>query len=231
VVRNRSILLVEDDSIIAADLSYCLEEFGYKIVEVASNADDAVLYVKKYKPDLVLMDICLEGSKDGTEVVEIIQKKLTTPVVYLTSHSDEETLLKASSTNPFGYVIKPFDLNQLNSTILVAISKFEEQKNLTSGKIVQLSANYRYDYTDEVLYYLGEKVNFTTKEKRFFDYMMKNLNKTVCYEKIIKNIWLNQDIPTSTLRSLVRRVRDKLHDNIIENISSKGYRIQASINL
>ncbi|HIP30769.1 MAG TPA: response regulator transcription factor [Sulfurospirillum arcachonense] len=71
--------------------------------EVASTTTEALVYVEKYKPNIVLMDIKLNGSPDGTEVVEAIQQKYKVPVIYLISHSDEETLQRAQATKPYGY--------------------------------------------------------------------------------------------------------------------------------
>lgn len=225
-MKDIHILLVEDETIIAMDIGRCLEEFGYIVDEVASSADEALLYVEKYKPNLVLMDICLEGEKDGTEVVDEIQQKYEIPVIYLSSYSDENTLTKAGKTKPYGYIVKPVDENQLNSTILIALSRFKEDMKKAHGKIIQLSPNYSYDLDKEELYHLGKVVEFTNREKKFISYMMEHLNRVIEYDKIILNVWGSEDIQTSTLRSLVRRVRDKLEDEIVENVSSKGYIIR-----
>lgn len=222
-MKDVHILLVEDETIIAMDISSILENFGYIVDEVASSADEALLYVEKYKPHLVLMDICLNGSKDGTEIVEEIQQKFQIPVIYLSSYSDETTLEKAGSTKPYGYIVKPVDENQLNSTILIALSRFKEDQKKNSGAIIELSKNYSYDLEKDELKHLGSPVKLTKREKKFFSFMIQHVNRVIEYNKIIKNVWRYEEVQVSTLRSLVRRVRDKLEDDILQNISSKGY--------
>lgn len=222
-MKDIHILLVEDETIIAMDISSILENFGYIVDEVASSADEALLYVEKYKPHLVLMDICLNGSKDGTEIVEEIQQKFQIPVIYLSSYSDETTLEKAGSTKPYGYIVKPVDENQLNSTILIALSRFKEDQKKNSGVIIELSKNYTYDLEKDELKHIGSPVKLTKREKKFFSFMIQNVNRVIEYNKIIKNVWRYEEVQVSTLRSLVRRVRDKLEDDILQNVSSKGY--------
>ena len=73
------------------------------------------------------------------------------------------------------------------------------------------------------MYHLGKVVKFTNRERKFIFFMMRNINRVIEYDKIVLNVWGSRNIQVSTLRSLVRRVRDKLEDEIIENVSSKGY--------
>jgi len=225
IEEKNHVLIVEDEAIIAMDINQCLLEFGYVVDEVATTTDEAILYIQKYKPNIVLMDIKLKGSMDGTEIVELIQEKYRVPVIYLTSYTDEATINRASLTKPYGYIVKPVDENRLHTSIIMALSRFgAEQQNL-NGEIIKLNENYSYNLKSKNLYFLGEKVKLTKKESEFFLYMIENLGKTVHYEKILKRLGYDDIAPIATLRSLVRRVRYKLVEDLIENISSTGYRI------
>ena len=225
VNKNIHIVIVEDEAIIAMDLQQCLQEFGYTVDEVVSTTEEAIFCVQKYQPDIVLMDIKLKGSPDGTEVVDEIQLKYRVPVIYLTSYSDDETLKRAQNTKPYGYIVKPVDENQLNITIMMVLSRVKDEKKKLSGEIVHLGQSYTYNTKTKELYHLVEKVNLTKKEGEFFSFMLNRLDNDVSYEEIIKNIWYSEDIPTSTLRSLVRRVRSKLNEELIESISLTGYKV------
>jgi len=193
--------------------------------EVASTTEEAIFYVEKYKPNIVLMDIKLKGSSDGTEIVELIQKQHKIPVIYLTSHSDNETLKRAQATKPYGYIVKPIDENQLNVSIKMALSRVQEEEKSRSGELIKIGDSYTYNTKKEELYYLSEKVNLTKKEGEFFSFMVHKLNSNVSYDEIIKNIWYSKDISTATLRSLVRRVRQKIKEELVESISLTGYRV------
>lgn len=153
------------------------------------------------------MDIKLNGSPDGTEVVEAIQQKYKVPVIYLTSHSDEETLQRAQATKPYGYIVKPINESQLNISIKMVMSRVNDEQKKISGEVVKMGDSYTYNTKTKELYFLSQIVNLTKKEGEFFSFMVYKLNSDVSYEEIIKNIWYSENIPTATLRSLVRRVR------------------------
>ncbi len=223
--KDTHVVIVEDETIIAMDIQQCLLEFGYIVDEVASTTEEAVFYVDKYQPNIVLMDIKLKGSPDGIEVVDIIQQKYKVPVIYLTSFSDEETLKRAQFTKPYGYIVKPIDENQLNITIMMVLLKLKDEQKKIVGEVINMGDNYTYNIKTKNLYLLSEKVNLTKKESEFFAFMVDRLNTEVSYDEIIKNVWYSNEIPTSTLRSLVRRVRNKLNENLIESISLKGYKV------
>jgi DNA-binding response OmpR family regulator len=230
--EERHVLIVEDEVIIALDIKQCLESFGYVVDEVADSADDAMFYVKKYAPDIVLMDIKLQGSKDGTSIVPEIQTKYNIPVVYLTSHTDKETLKIAASTNPYGYVVKPFDETQLSITLSMALSRFHEENRLKSEneyKTIKINKKYRYVFDTKKLYYEDNEINFTKKEAEFIYVLAKNLDSVVSSEAIIKELWDDDSVPQATLRSLVRRVRDKIKDDLIESAVSLGYKLKSKL--
>ncbi len=118
-----NILIVEDESIVALDIQDKVEHLGYDVQAVVSSGEKAIEEVKKSQPDLVLMDIVLKGEIDGIETAERIRKHFDIPVIYLTAHSDTQTLNRAKITGPFGYLVKPFVDSELRSTIEAVLSK------------------------------------------------------------------------------------------------------------
>jgi len=127
---RRRILVVEDEAIVALDIQNRLKRLGYEVAGVGSTGQDAVAKAGKLKPDLILMDIMLEGGMDGIEAAGIITETLGIPVVYLTAYADQQTLDRAKITNPFGYVIKPFEDRELQTTIEMALYKYETDRRL-----------------------------------------------------------------------------------------------------
>lgn len=123
------ILIVEDEIIIARRLASGLEKLGYEIVEVVTSGESAIESATQNQPDLVLMDIKLEGEIDGIEAAAEIKQLRDIPVVYLTSYADDKTLQRALNTGAFGYLIKPFKDRELRVTIETAINKYREQIN------------------------------------------------------------------------------------------------------
>jgi len=129
-----SLLVVEDESIVAMDIKHRAEGLGYRVVGIAASGEDAIKLAREEKPDLVLMDIVLKGEMDGIEAAEVIREEMNIPVVYLTAYSDEKTLSRAKLTGPFGYIIKPFEDRELHSAIEVALYKHKMDSKLRESE-------------------------------------------------------------------------------------------------
>jgi PAS domain S-box-containing protein len=121
------ILIVEDESIVAWDIKETLEKLGHQVVDLVVSGAEAIQSVTTSHPELVLMDIRLAGAMDGIAAAEEIYDRFKIPVVYLTAHADDRTLARATQTNPFGYIIKPFRSQTLQSTIQVAIQRHQRE--------------------------------------------------------------------------------------------------------
>lgn len=118
-----SILLVEDEGIVARDLEETLQRMGYRVVGIASEGSQAVRMAEQLAPELVVMDVSLRGEIDGIQAACMIQERLPLPVIFLTGHSDPQTLQRAVLTGPLGYLLKPFQEVELRCAIEVAIHK------------------------------------------------------------------------------------------------------------
>jgi PAS domain S-box-containing protein len=117
------ILIVEDEAVVAHDLGASLTELGYSVLGDAASGEEAIQQAARLSPDLVLMDIRLAGKIDGIEATAAIRKQRDIPVIYLTAHSDDETLRRATETAPFGYLVKPFRAADLRCAIEIALHK------------------------------------------------------------------------------------------------------------
>ncbi|MCX6137015.1 MAG: PAS domain-containing protein [Ignavibacteriales bacterium] len=117
------LLVVEDNAIVAQDLRQMLMALEYDVVEVVSSGEEAMYCAGMLHPDLVLLDIGLEGAFDGISVAEEIRATLNIPVVFVTAFADAETLQRAKITEPFGYIFKPFQQSELHRTIEMALYK------------------------------------------------------------------------------------------------------------
>jgi CheY-like chemotaxis protein len=122
-MSGEKILLVEDDDIIARVEDWRLKNLGYTVCGRASNGAEAIELVADKKPDVILMDINIKGDMDGIETTKRIKKIYNVPVIYVTSHSDGATLERAKETKPDGFIIKPFEDNDLRVAIELALKK------------------------------------------------------------------------------------------------------------
>lgn len=117
------ILIVEDERVVALDLSLSLEKLGYSVIGNVISAPEAIECARAKQPDLILMDIRLNGSSDGVDAAREIHRFMNCPVIFLTAYSDEQTLQRAKQATPFGYLVKPFKMLELRCTIEVALYK------------------------------------------------------------------------------------------------------------
>jgi PAS domain S-box-containing protein len=117
------ILIVEDEAIVAKNIEKHLLNAGYKVVGLATTAEESIEKAETEKPNLVLMDIKLKGKMDGIEAANRIRESLRLPVIFLTSYTDDETFQRAKLTDPFGYLIKPFEIKDLKRTVEMALYK------------------------------------------------------------------------------------------------------------
>jgi signal transduction histidine kinase len=119
------ILVVEDEVIVAADIAGRLKKLGYAVTATVSSGEEAIEKVAENPPDLVLMDIVLKGHMDGVTAAEKIRINTNVPTVFLTAYADDKTLQRAKLTNPFGYIVKPFQQNDLRVAIEIALHRHE----------------------------------------------------------------------------------------------------------
>jgi PAS domain S-box-containing protein len=134
------ILIVEDDRIVAEDTKITLEKLGFGISGMVPSGEDTLERVEAEPPDLVLMDIELEGEMDGIEAAARIRDRFNIPVVYVTGYADEDVLERAKVTEPFAYIVKPFEDRELNSVIEIALYKHKmETKLKESARKLQIS--------------------------------------------------------------------------------------------
>ncbi|MDI6698523.1 MAG: diguanylate cyclase [Candidatus Saccharicenans sp.] len=124
-MKGKKILLVEDELLIARHIEQMVKNLGYQVEEVVESGERAIQLAGEKSPDLVLMDIRLKGQLDGIEAAARIWKQHSIPIVYLTAYADEDTLIKATLAEPFGYLIKPFDEKELLVAIELAFYKHQ----------------------------------------------------------------------------------------------------------
>ena len=152
------ILVVEDESIVALDIQDRLESLGYEVPATVASGERAVEQAGALRPDLVLMDIQLQGRMDGVEAADQIRQRFGIPVIYLTANADHPTVQRAKVTEPFGYVIKPFEERELHTTIEVALYKHRAEQTLKESEeryrlLVELSPEAIVVQSDDRIVY------------------------------------------------------------------------------
>jgi len=231
-MNKTKILIVEDETIVALEIKRNLIKIGYEVTDTSTNYDEALLSVKKNRPDIMLMDVDLgKHSKNGIETVIDIQKIDTIPVIFLTAFSDPDTMKKVLSTYPAGYLIKPFKREELKTTIELALYKLRptEPKNIIEETLVNLGFDYYYDTKNYNLFYNNLPVKLSLKEQVLLKVLVEAKGIIVPFEELEFNIWPDGPVSNSALRTLIYRLRLKLKCELIETIPYFGCKLINSL--
>lgn len=128
------ILIVEDEMVIAANISLQLSELGYDVTGILPRGEEALSHIKIEKPDIILLDISLKGDMDGIETAHEIQKHYKIPIIYLTANSDEAHFKRAKETHPYAFISKPFKKLDLQRAIELTIDRISFEKNIANSE-------------------------------------------------------------------------------------------------
>lgn len=122
-MKSQTVLIVEDESIVALDLKTQLQKLQYDVVGIAESGERAIELARQLRPSILLMDVRLRGAIDGIEAAQVIRRTQDIPIIFLTSHSDDDTVRRAASTAPYGYLTKPYQIKELRAGVEVALTK------------------------------------------------------------------------------------------------------------
>jgi PAS domain S-box-containing protein len=179
---GKSVLIVEDEGIVLLNLKSILEYRGYSVADAVASGEDAVRSVERKRPDIVLMDIVLDGPIDGIEATKRILALCDVPVVYMTAYSGQDVLQRAKTTNPYGFLVKPIGENELVSSIEIALYKHEMKRRLRES-----TGKYRL-----IVENLNDVV-FSTDENGVITFISRGVDEASGYEpaEIVGNAFGN----------------------------------------
>lgn len=245
------ILIVEDESIIAINLKETLSELGYEPCGIVTNKCKTMKWLEKgIVPDLILMDIYLKGPTTGIELAKELKTTLpNTPVVFLSANSEIKTIKEASETLAYGYILKPYKKSHLHASIEVALEKANEDKNIKKelqeigninktlnyklevakegkSRTVRLKYGYLFDREKEVLYFGDNPVILTKKELHIIRELCTSPGYYISQEQLEYAIWKDEPAGYAAFRSVLFRLRNKLHKDLIKTQNNIGYKIE-----
>lgn len=248
-MSQTKILIVEDDEVTAMNLKMSLQQQGYNVVSTADNTIHARNKIRVYEPDIILIDISLQKSNDGIELAQYIREKYELPFIYLTAHSDNDIIDQAKLTQPYGYIVKPFEPEGLNAAIQIAMYKYGQERKrneslnglkvdklnlekllydrqVTDKPIIPFGDGYHLDIRVCETFYNNNKIKLTKKENAFIRLLVAQLGHVVSFDQAIDYVWEEEGATENSVRTLVWRLRNKLPTDIIKNSSGIGYYIE-----
>jgi len=213
------ILLLEDDPLIAEQIKEYFELCDHK-VDLYDNGLSLIENANPASYDVMLLDINTPGLS-GLEVLkEFRDLSISTPAIFVTAMSDMNYLKEAYSTGCNDYVRKPFDIEELELRI-------EQLVKESCTERIAISEQYAFDMKEEKLYYRANEVHLNDKERNLIYLLLKHRSHTVSKEMIKTYVWDDQDVCDNTLRTKIKKLRDKLDENFIQSLRGAGYKIDA----
>ncbi|WNM18665.1 LytR/AlgR family response regulator transcription factor [Flavobacterium capsici] len=206
------ILIVEDEMIIAANLSLQLKNLGYEVSGIIPRGEEVLAHVEQNLPDIILMDINLNGELDGIDIVNSLQPKYKIPIIYLTANADDYTFNRAKETNPFAFISKPFKKVDLQHAIELTIKRVEEEKQFDDDVS---SSDIPFVLIDSIFIRNNDKMVKVYIDDVLYIEAERNYCKIHCKEK--------EHLVVSTLKDLDGKLPSKnflrIHRSFIVNIS------------
>ncbi|WP_235297973.1 response regulator transcription factor [Portibacter marinus] len=148
-MSNTKVLIVEDEALIAMDLEMIMESMGHHVVGITGNGDEALDMIANRQPDLILLDVNIQGQKDGIELAEIIKDRSKKPFIFITSYADKSTLDRAKHTLPYGYILKPFSEQELKATVEIALFRYANESTDEVPSLNTINQNLMSEITDK----------------------------------------------------------------------------------
>ncbi len=175
------VLIVEDEWVVAIDVRECLKELGYQVVAIVASGEQAIVKARDLHPDVVLMDIRLEGEMDGIQAAHQIWNELQIPVIYATGYSDQATVDRATNDELFGYVIKPIKERDLYIAIKTALQRYGRETRLRE----------QHQWTSTILRAIGDGVIVTNAQGqiKFFNFVAEALTGWKIQDVIDQVLW------------------------------------------
>ena len=211
------ILLVEDDTFIGESIKDYFEMQGNR-VDYYSSPKKALEEIYPSNYDIFLIDINMPEMNGYDFYNELKNYASDVPVIFITAYSDIEHVEKAFEIGAADYIKKPFDLKELELRVKRLVFKKTND--------VKITENYRFDLNKLKLFYKDEEVELTQNEKYFLEILVKNIGQVVDSETLKDYVWDGKDICSNTIRTHVKKLRNKLKENFIKNVRGSGYKIE-----
>ena len=227
-MKEVNILIVEDESIVAMEIESYIKKLDYSVVDTCSNADDTLKAVEQNSVDIVMMDIHIKGELDGVDTAALIKRSHPhIEILFLTAHLDDYNVDRAIRVDPTAYLSKPFNREELRVFLKIALRKINKDTttDISSKHTIFLDHEFSYDPLNHTLYCCLEIINLTKKENELLELFIDNKNNIVDFYTIENTIWPDKETNTNTIRTLVKRLRQKLKHKFIETVSSRGYKL------
>jgi len=226
-MKSTQVLIVEDESIVAMEIEKYVRQLGYPVAGVCAYGERAVDIAVNTPVDIVLMDIRIKGDWDGIETAEMLRKAHPEiQVIFLTAHMDDYHVNRAIALDPVAYLAKPFHQEELRVFLKIAVQKQAYTSTLPQMTSERMILDYEFAYNEagQTLYCCHEPMHLTQRETQMLMLFLNHRNTVLDLYTIENEIWPEKHASANTIRTLIKRLREKLKHRFIETVPSLGYR-------
>lgn len=221
VLKNLNLLLVDDNHQIHAEI-YTLFSNIFKSIQLAQNAEAAMAIYNQNGIDIIITDIEMP-SKDGLSLIEEIRARdQNIPIIILSAHTNNDYLLRAANLQIDGYIVKPLNFNKLDTALSRVVPRLESRVSP-----IDLSAAISYHPLLKTLHVDGSEVSLGNKECQLLELLLQNQHRVTSKNEIQDVVWPSQVMSESALKNLLSELRKKLKYEVIKNLPSRGWILQA----
>lgn len=217
-MHNLNILVVENESLIALELTQVLQKFGCGIVRYATTAKKAYKIMEDKEINLIFMDINLNAELTGIELYQRFNRDIL--IIYLSAYNDDKTIEQAIQTNPLGYLIKPYKEDDLKALLLLAKHKIHRSSSIALGK------GYSFDTKEERLYLNDSYINLGIKELKLLKLLIYARGNIIAFSTIEAEVWEDDFVSNTAVRTLIYRLRVKLEYKLITTVYKQGLKLE-----
>lgn len=231
---NIKVLIVDDEPIITLFLHDAIAEEGFRDIDICHDGESAIKVIKEKKPNIIFMDININGPVDGITLVKKYVNDDETIVFYISAYSDPATINEALESNPYSYLVKPISENDVKISLGVACNKLckkPQDYNLKKNNIIHLSKSIYYDKKVDKIFDNGSEIILSKIEDKILRYLINNHDINVTCNMFREYVWQKTDIASTTIRDAISKLRKKLPDLHIETKFGSGYILKSFVDI
>ncbi len=234
-VKPKNVMIIEDEVLTQRYLKDVLQEQDIHVMSCVDNAEDALEVLEKNQCDLILMDININGPIDGLHLAKRVLDKYEVCIIFITAYCDKYILSEAVELSPFGFIVKPFVPQNVESTIQIGYKRFlvsakkNPQEKVIEEHDVKISDDIIYSMSKATLFYNNTPIDFSIRQIKLIGLLCKHINTIVRNEVIISEIWGDKVVRDTSLRTLVYSIRKQVPSIPIITYSKVGYMLKVSV--
>ena len=220
--KQKRLLIVEDDILLAQILTEILLEAGYTVLGSVDTGKGAITKARELKPDLIFMDIMLKDQMSGCEAAMIIrQNQKECKIIFLTAFAEKEMIEYAQECKACAFLLKPYREKEILATLALVLSQENPIPRRELEK-VNLGHGFSFHFKPCTLYQEGKEIPLSEKKRKLIELLSKNINTCVSIEQICSYVW-GESHSVNTVRSLVHRLKEAIGHDLIHSTNGVGY--------